>query len=65
MKAEITKTTTLTLNEDEARWLKELMQNPLNESESYVDKLIRQDFFVALGGTISAPPAIYDDDIPF
>ena len=49
-------TVTLTLNNDEANWLKELMQNPLPcgvlppKAESDIDYKYRNAFWIALVG---------------
>ncbi len=51
MKAEtrVEKTVVLQLNEEEAEWLKELVQNPVfNENESEKDTRIRMGFWNAL-----------------
>ncbi len=54
MKTKQTVIVTLTLNEDEARWLKGIMQNPLfvedgnPEKENPVDRKYRQIFWDAL-----------------
>lgn len=42
--------TTLTLNENEVKWLKEIMQTPLHDNESPQDQNYRRQFWIALGG---------------
>jgi len=41
-------TVTLKLSEQEARWLKAVVQNPLSEDEGKVDSEMRQVFWDAL-----------------
>lgn len=42
----------LELSEDEAKWLKAVMQNPLVEDESPTEQRFRQLLFTALNGQI-------------
>jgi len=52
MKTEIKTTYTLTLGEDEAKWLRGLVQNPIHvnnlEDESDIDSKMRHKFWLAL-----------------
>ena len=55
-KIETTKVTTLTLTEDEVRWLKGIVQNPMwvddPADEDHRDKKMRKIFWEALGGSV-------------
>ena len=44
----VTKTITLIINEDEALWLKDLVQNSIVDTETYYDRDIRYRLWDAL-----------------
>lgn len=50
MEVEIKQSTavTLRLTEEEARWLKSMVQNPLGENEDTRDRQMREAFWLAL-----------------
>jgi hypothetical protein len=61
---------TLDLTEEEAEWLRDRMQNPLHENESYTDEQQRHSFFTVLNEGLGQGHRNKEfvngpDDIPF